>query len=160
MRVNKVSTIRTFTKGFVAPIMPAVLLLVMTTAAEAQKTQQHVQVQSESHEQVHHSDELPRVNVNGHNVKVPDNGTTTVEEGGTKTTLTHHEGDPDASQPEETSTHTESSGHSVNVSVTSDSSGNNRSRSHVDYHVNDSSSTTIHSNVDQTIRGEGSINDN
>ena len=156
--------VRTFTRRYLLPALPALLLVsaagVAEAAAIAHNTTVSVQTQTPSMGQSTSSDSKPHVDVDGHSLNVPDNGSTTLNQGGTTTTVTNHESDqssgaPDNGQP----TTTSSSGNGLNVSVTSRASGQDVSHSNVYAHSNGVTDSTVHSNVtiQTSVNGTGSV---
>ena len=156
--------VRTFTKRYLLPVLPVVLLVGAAGMAEAaamrQNTAVTVQAQSSGTSQGANSDTKPTVSVNGQDLTVPAGGTTTLNQGGTTTTVTNHESDqssgaPDNGQP----TTTSSSGNGLNVSVTSRASGQDVSHSNVYAHSNGVTDSTVHSivTIQTSVNGTGSV---
>jgi hypothetical protein len=156
--------VRTFTKRYLLPVLPALVLVGATGIAEAaaisHDTSVNVQTQSSGNNQSSNSDPKPVVSVNGRDVTVPANGTTTLNQGGTTTTVSNHQSDQNSAKPTGSQpTTTSSSGNGLNVSVTSTTSGKNDSHSFYFENSNSNNDSTVRSNVtiQASVDGTGSV---
>lgn len=157
----KISQVRTFTKGY----FPALLVTLTATAgAGAQAAINHhvhsvtVEAQHHSSDGNHSGDDRPWVSVNGHPVEVPQNGSTTLNQGGTQTTVEHHQDPTDPAKSGNTSA-TSQDDDRVSVSVTSGVSGQGSNLSHnrVYLHSDSGGTSTVHSHTTVSTKGAGEL---
>lgn len=160
MKAMNVMRVRTFTKRYILPAAPVMLLVSLVGVAQAKTVEstRTISVHAVTHgEDQGQPDQKPSVNVNGHQVTVPADGTTTLNQGGAQTTITHQQGDDNTGTPDVTTTSTSSGSNGVNLSVTSNSMGQNHTYSHVSENSNGSDHSSVHSSTTITTHGTGTV---
>lgn len=152
--------VRTFTKRYFLPLVPAFVLVGvagMAGAATIGQPMPKATTETSANDQSSNSASQPVVTVNGKRVSVPDNGTSTLNQGGTKTTVTHHQSDQDVDASDADSAPDNSSDDAVSISVTSNTSGNNTGHSHYSSHSSSTTGSTVHSSITVQTNGPGKV---